>query len=682
MGCGDCSRIKKVLILIFLLVLTTNLAAAVSYDDKSTITSIVTLANDFSIISDTSHYYIDHVNATLLFYPKEDVRQTVSYIKTDPKTASLSADEGTIGFYFDAPSQTTFEIKTESEVKTKNEIQAITKKVNFPVVNVPSSYYQYMQATQTLDITPEIRDVASELSSGKEDLYGIEYAFAEYVRKNVKYDLNSITQNANQKSSWVLKNKEGVCDEITNLFISLNRASGIPARFVSGIAYTNLDIFGKKWVAHAWAEVYFPEYGWVPYDVTYGEYGFIDAGHIKLLESYDSATPSVRFEYAGKDIRLQTNPIDIDVNVLNYGTNTNADYSFTASLYNNRVGFNSYDLVVVDVTNNKNYYQVADLYLGKTEKIKIFDESEETISNEPIHRQEILLKPFETKRAYWMIMLEGDFSSKYSYTFPIIVYNSYNETSTAQLQSENDYQILYYDDVSEIMKSQEEESSKAYSKNVLLECFSDKDEIYLEDMLKISCTLDNKGDKAFDNVNICLDNSCQQKKLGIETLSFFYDKNFTTEGIKTIQIKAYNDELLKTYYATINVLDKPKIRIYNITYPATARFDDTFDIGFSISKESASNPKNIKVTVTNPVMKKEWFFSALTSDKSFRIISDGAAMKMNDNQYTINVAYQDEKNNNYLATEKFTIKSEANFGQKIILALNVAGYWIESLFTG
>ena len=55
------------------------------------------------------------------------------------------------------------------------------------------------------------------------------------MRKNVKYDITTSTEDVSQKSSWVLKNKIGVCDEITNLFISLNRASGIPARFVSGV---------------------------------------------------------------------------------------------------------------------------------------------------------------------------------------------------------------------------------------------------------------------------------------------------------------------------------------------------------------------------------------------------------------------------------------------------------------
>ena len=71
-----------------------------------------------------------------------------------------------------------------------------------------------------------------------------------------------------EPATWVYDNRQGVCDELTGLFISMLRELGIPARFVSGVSYTNLPEFAKPWGGHGWAEVWFPDVGWVPFDVT------------------------------------------------------------------------------------------------------------------------------------------------------------------------------------------------------------------------------------------------------------------------------------------------------------------------------------------------------------------------------------------------------------------------------
>ena len=44
-------------------------------------------------------------------------------------------------------------------------------------------------------------------------MYSGVFNIAEFVRSNIKYDLNTITAKAVQKSSWVYFNKKGVCDE-------------------------------------------------------------------------------------------------------------------------------------------------------------------------------------------------------------------------------------------------------------------------------------------------------------------------------------------------------------------------------------------------------------------------------------------------------------------------------------
>lgn len=64
---------------------------------------------------------------------------------------------------------------------------------------------------------------------------------------------------------YVLDNKKGDCGQVALLLINLARASGVPARWQSG-----LMVHPKSWNMHDWAEVYYQGIGWVPVDVSFG----------------------------------------------------------------------------------------------------------------------------------------------------------------------------------------------------------------------------------------------------------------------------------------------------------------------------------------------------------------------------------------------------------------------------
>jgi hypothetical protein len=67
--------------------------------------------------------------------------------------------------------------------------------------------------------------------------------------------------------------KKGYCDYYATAMVVLARASGIPARFVSGYSSGYYDAEHARYVvremnAHSWVEVYFPEIGWVEFEPT------------------------------------------------------------------------------------------------------------------------------------------------------------------------------------------------------------------------------------------------------------------------------------------------------------------------------------------------------------------------------------------------------------------------------
>lgn len=116
---------------------------------------------------------------------------------------------------------------------------------------------------------PEIIELSNELSGPKE-IYG-------FVVETLSYNYERVQPNVERLgAAKALRNPENaICMEFTDLFITLARASGIPAREVNGYAYTeNPEIEPLSLVAdvlHAW-----PEYWdqttktWIPVDPTWG----------------------------------------------------------------------------------------------------------------------------------------------------------------------------------------------------------------------------------------------------------------------------------------------------------------------------------------------------------------------------------------------------------------------------
>ncbi|MCB0193183.1 MAG: transglutaminase domain-containing protein, partial [Anaerolineae bacterium] len=67
----------------------------------------------------------------------------------------------------------------------------------------------------------------------------------------------------------------GICEQYVTSLVVMARSLGIPARLVSGYGSGQYNtITGYYEVrfsdAHSWAEIYFPEVGWVPFDPTPG----------------------------------------------------------------------------------------------------------------------------------------------------------------------------------------------------------------------------------------------------------------------------------------------------------------------------------------------------------------------------------------------------------------------------
>jgi len=67
---------------------------------------------------------------------------------------------------------------------------------------------------------------------------------------------------------WACDAKRGNCTDFHALFIGLNRAVGIPAKFAIGFPLPPERGQGEIGGYHCWAEFYLKGYGWVPIDAS------------------------------------------------------------------------------------------------------------------------------------------------------------------------------------------------------------------------------------------------------------------------------------------------------------------------------------------------------------------------------------------------------------------------------
>lgn len=80
----------------------------------------------------------------------------------------------------------------------------------------------------------------------------------DYVAKRIKWP--RITSGTGAWKAW--KSRAGNCAEHAEMTVAICRAKNIPARYVSGVT----SIMSKNKTTHGWVEIYFPRYGWVPFD--------------------------------------------------------------------------------------------------------------------------------------------------------------------------------------------------------------------------------------------------------------------------------------------------------------------------------------------------------------------------------------------------------------------------------
>lgn len=125
---------------------------------------------------------------------------------------------------------------------------------------------------------PAITSKLADILQGKESLPTKDKValIYKYVVGALQYDQDRVKKNDYTRlgAVTVLNNPtQALCSEFTDLFVTLVRAAGIPARSLTGYAYTsNTDLRPlslQNNLLHAWPEYYDKDAGWVMVDPTW-----------------------------------------------------------------------------------------------------------------------------------------------------------------------------------------------------------------------------------------------------------------------------------------------------------------------------------------------------------------------------------------------------------------------------
>jgi transglutaminase-like putative cysteine protease len=143
---------------------------------------------------------------------------------------------------------------------------------------LPPSYF--LRRTPTTGAGDTIRALVAETVKGKTDLAALGDVAAA-VRDRMAYAPSP--HHTEITAEAALGARRGSAKDLAHVFIAAARFAGAPARYVGGYLWTEAK--NQPFAAHAWAEVYLSDMGWLGFDPAQGSWS--SASHIRVAVGLD-----------------------------------------------------------------------------------------------------------------------------------------------------------------------------------------------------------------------------------------------------------------------------------------------------------------------------------------------------------------------------------------------------------
>ncbi len=197
-------------------------------------------------------------------------------------TVTLEPHNKTWLFALEMPTQLSIPVELTHDFQLLRRTP-VTARLRYPVHSQLSyranAEEEPQQLQRALSLPPGLSPRARQLAAGWRTSLGnddavIRAAITHYNRENFFYTLEPPPlPSSNTVDDFLFETRQGFCEHYASSFVFLMRAAGIPARVVTGYQGAEYNDLGGYYIvrqsdAHAWAEVWLRERGWVRIDPT------------------------------------------------------------------------------------------------------------------------------------------------------------------------------------------------------------------------------------------------------------------------------------------------------------------------------------------------------------------------------------------------------------------------------
>ena len=157
----------------------------------------------------------------------------------------------------------------------------VAKPLRYSLVSYPGTGPSAFQEWESLYLdlpdlgNPRARALAGQLRAQSVSVSAFsDTVLGYFATQDFYYTLNPpVSAQADTVDDFLFNTRKGYCEHYASAFVFLMRAAGVPARVVGGYYGGEINPLGEFLVlrqkdAHAWAEVYMEEKGWVRMDPT------------------------------------------------------------------------------------------------------------------------------------------------------------------------------------------------------------------------------------------------------------------------------------------------------------------------------------------------------------------------------------------------------------------------------
>lgn len=214
----------------------------------------------------------------LLFYPGQLLKVDRNAVARSTLGPGLSLAQGpglpTLDRLSGAGSQGgagNYRVTVTHSTATESELRSAG--TDYPAWIAP--YRSFGSGYRPPEVLKRIRQLALQVTQGKDNPYDQASAIETFLRSTYRYTLspNVPPRDTDPIEYFLFNSKEGYCEYFATAMGDMLRSLGIPTRLVNGYGPGTYDEKLGRYVvresdSHTWVEVYFPRYGWIPFEPT------------------------------------------------------------------------------------------------------------------------------------------------------------------------------------------------------------------------------------------------------------------------------------------------------------------------------------------------------------------------------------------------------------------------------